>query len=75
MARGCHVTGARIWTADPARPWASSVTIVDGRIVAVDGAAPEGVEVLDFEGKTITPGLIDAHVHFLLGGVGLTRLD
>lgn len=41
------------------------VLVTDGRIEAVGGAelAPDGVAVLDAGGRTIVPGLVDAHVH------------
>lgn len=45
----------------------STVIIRDGRIEALGGAAlevPENAEVIDLAGKFITPGLVDAHVHF-----------
>ena len=37
----------------------------DGKIVAVgtDIAAPEGAEVIDAEGRLVTPGCVDAHCH------------
>ncbi len=44
----------------------SSVIVTDGRIVAVeDGfvAVPEGAKAVHLAGKTLTPGLIDLHVH------------
>lgn len=40
-----------------------AIHVVDGRIAHL-GDAPAGAETLDAEGLTITPGLIDAHVHF-----------
>jgi imidazolonepropionase-like amidohydrolase len=47
----------------PARDNAS-VTVADGRVAAIDdarGEAPRGA--LDLAGRTLLPGLIDAHVH------------
>ncbi|GMQ25455.1 amidohydrolase family protein [Algoriphagus sp. oki45] len=45
----------------------SKILIRDGKIEAIGGkdlAVPEGAEILDLTGKFITPGLVDAHVHF-----------
>ena len=54
--------------ADASRPAAgpSTITIVDGRITAVTTGlvpAPAGARLVDLSGKTVLPGLIDAHVH------------
>src|SRR5690625_1640804 len=52
----------------------SGVLIKDDKILDVGPAdrvnAPEDAEVIDVTGKTIMPGLIDAHIH-LLGGKNL----
>src|SRR5687768_11793501 len=43
-----------------------SVFVEDGLIRRVDGlelAVPPGTEVIDGQGRTLLPGLIDAHVH------------
>jgi len=44
----------------------TGILIQDGRIVKVqeDLPRPRGVEMLDLSHLTVTPGLIDAHVHF-----------
>ena len=57
-----HVTNARIWTGDHARPYASSMTIRAGLVESLD-VAPGDEPVLDCGGDFITPGFIDAHVH------------
>ena len=69
-----ELRNARIWTADPNHPWASSLTIRQGRVVAVD-AHGTAERIIDAEGRTVTPGLIDAHQHTLMGGQSLVDLD
>lgn len=68
------VTGARIHTADDRRPAASAMAVRDGRIVYVGTRAGAlrhrgaATRVLDLPGRTIVPGMIDAHAH--LSGLG-----
>jgi hypothetical protein len=42
-----------------------NVVVSDGRVLQIGGAEllPEGIEVIDGEGRTLLPGLIDSHVH------------
>lgn len=51
----------------------ASVVVRDGRIalVGTDAELPQGLEVVNGAGKTLLPGLIDAHVH----SWGNTRAD
>ncbi|GAB3289966.1 amidohydrolase [Pseudoclavibacter terrae] len=72
-----RVQAREILTMDPARPKASRVGILNGRIVGFDGDL-DGIsarEVLDFGDACITPGLIDAHCHTAWWGLGLKSID
>ena len=67
------VTNARVYTADDAHPMAEAFAVRAGRIVFV-GSSREALALkgpstrtLDAEGRTIIPGMVDAHAH--LGGI------
>lgn len=76
MSRAMEITGARIWTGDPHRPTAHVLRIQRGRIVAIDSpVASSDADVIDASGRTLIPGLIDAHLHLLMGGRALSQLD
>ncbi|MEP7018118.1 MAG: amidohydrolase [Actinomycetota bacterium] len=62
------ITGADVWTADPAVRWTDSLAIRSDRVVALgSGTASELVgprtRVLDAPGSMVVPGFQDAHVH------------
>lgn len=76
------VTGARIWTGDDAYPEASCLVIKDGTIDYVgndqsDAAARAGTNAIyhNANGARIIPGMIDAHLHLISGGLQLSRLQ
>ena len=63
------VTGARLIDGTGAPPVDDAVVVITGdRITAVGPRSrvkiPAAAEILDVKGKTVIPGLIDAHVHF-----------
>ncbi|MDQ3808721.1 MAG: amidohydrolase family protein [Chloroflexota bacterium] len=62
MSSALLVEASRLFDGETARA-EPRLLLEDGRIRAVGGAAPEGVERLSFPNATILPGLIDAHVH------------
>jgi predicted amidohydrolase YtcJ len=56
----------RIHTMDVRNTIASSVTIRNSRVVAVSDARPArqtGARVIDLKGRTVVPGLVEAHIH------------
>ena len=75
------VTGARVWTGDPERPWAEAVASREETIIAVGSAADvapwigEGTEVIEAAGQMLVPGFIDPHVHLLAGGSSLASVQ
>jgi imidazolonepropionase-like amidohydrolase len=55
-----------------------SVLVADGRIREVSDrpiAAPEGARTIDCGGRTLLPGLIDAHVHAYGSDVDVRKID
>ena len=65
---------ARIYTNDPASPWAEAMLVRGEEILAVgdddevSGLADKGARVVDLEKHFVMPGFNDAHVH--IGGAG-----
>ena len=59
-------------------PLKDSVVAMDDEWIVALGrrgevAIPEGAEIVDASGRTVLPGLIDAHTHFLSMGVSMIR--
>ena len=74
------VHNARVYTVDPARPTAEAFAVENGRFVAAGSDA----EILgryanwprtDLGGRTVVPGLIDAHAHLMGLGESLLQAD
>jgi predicted amidohydrolase YtcJ len=71
----------RIHTMNPQQPTATAVAVRDGKILAV-GSDDEiksllgaGGEMVDLNGRCLTPGLVDAHVHFQWFSLGLQQVN
>ena len=73
------IVNARVWTADSARPWAEAIAVNGDTIVAVGSSAEirklGAARVVDAKGGMVTPGFIDAHVHFVTGGFRLSSVQ
>jgi predicted amidohydrolase YtcJ len=71
------VLGGPIATLDPANPWAETLAVKNGRVLAVGAkadihAAHHGAStrIVNLEGRTAMPGLHDAHNHHQIAGKG-----
>jgi hypothetical protein len=66
------ITNAVIYTADTAKARAKAMAVRGGRVVAIGdevrGFIGPKTQVVDLQGATVIPGLIDSHVH--MAGLG-----
>jgi len=66
-----------IYTGAPKLPWAEALAVTGSRIDAVGTdaqlAARRGPSsrVIDLHGRTVIPGIVDAHIHVWLGAIAL----
>ena len=73
--------GGRVFLADSAHTVAEAVAVREGRVVAVgtrEEVRPlvgERTEVVELDGRLVTPGFNDAHIHFAAGGASLLAVD
>ena len=69
-----------IYTVDSLNSMVEALAIVDGKILAVGSTVliEEGYrsdEVVDLQGKSVFPGFIDSHCHFIGYALGLQYID
>ena len=78
---GLAIVNTRVWTGDTRRPWADAVLVRGERIELVGSSAEvkkragSATRTIDARGMMVTPGFIDAHVHFLDGGFALASVQ
>ena len=78
MSPDLIVTADTVHTLDPARPAATAVAVTGGIITAVGDRSDvtawrgPGTQVIDLGAAAVTPGLVDGHIHPVLG-LDLTR--
>ncbi|HEX5830356.1 MAG TPA: amidohydrolase family protein, partial [Gemmatimonadaceae bacterium] len=75
------ITGGRIYTVDAARPVVEAMAVRDGKVLftgsrrgALALRGPR-TRVLELGGRTVIPGMTDAHAHFLGLGTALRTVD
>ena len=75
------VVNALCWTGSRDRPWADAIAATGDRLMAVGSSAAimkltgPDTRVIDAHGAMLLPGFIDAHVHFLEGGLQLAGVQ
>ncbi|MEK6194235.1 MAG: amidohydrolase family protein, partial [Deltaproteobacteria bacterium] len=80
MGNSLVFINANIITMNHAHPRARAMAVRQGRIAAVgtrEAVQPfeDGAMVIDLNGKTVLPGLIDSHVHFTSTGIKAMAID
>jgi|SRR5688572_13188467 len=69
------ITNAKVFTSDESNPHAEAVAVKGNRIIYVgdnnsaENFGGEQTRVIDGQGRTLTPGFIDTHVHLLWGAI------
>lgn len=75
------ITNATIWTGNIKQPYAQAMAIKSDTILFVGSNDEVGKYLssettkIDVEGHFITPGFIDSHVHFFIGGFNLSSVQ
>lgn len=75
------VTNANIWTGNPNQTTAQAMAIGDDTIMAVgsdreiESYIGDSTRVIDLHQQFVTPGFIDSHVHFIIGGFRLSSVQ
>lgn len=80
-SRELAVVNARVWTGEQSLTAVTAFVVRDGRFVYVGDdeqarkVAGRDARVLDAGGRRVIPGLIDAHLHLVSGGLFLNQLN
>jgi predicted amidohydrolase YtcJ len=75
------VTGARIYTVDDSHPYVNALTVKGGKVQFIGSTSEAMLQrgpsttVLDLAGRTVIPGMADAHAHLFGLGRSLRSLD
>jgi predicted amidohydrolase YtcJ len=81
VATDLLVVNGRVWSGDPSHPRAEAVAVHDHHIAAIGtdmaarGAVSRDAAVIDAGGRTVLPGLIDAHNHYLATAEALASVN
>ena len=62
------IVNARVFTGNSSNPWAHSVRVVDGKVVALDSEPDGADDLIDAGGKVVLSSFGDGHAHPVFGG-------
>ncbi len=71
---------AKVYTMDKENPLVDRFVVSNGKFISTDSdeiseLSSNGIDSVNLEGKTVIPGLIDAHAHLMNLGNSLTNLN
>jgi predicted amidohydrolase YtcJ len=75
------ITNAKVFTSDESNAQAEAVAVRDNRIIyvgdsyGVENLRADQTRVIDGQGRTLTPGFIDTHVHLLHGAMWMGNAE
>ncbi len=75
------VLGATVFTCDADLPVAEAVAVRDGKVTAIGSVGDvrahcdATTEIVDGAGRTLMPGIVDAHIHPPMAGIEMARCD
>jgi len=86
LASGANATdlmlvNGHIYTGNIRAPWADAIAVSGGRIDAVGRSASMPAlkagtrRIIDLHGRTVLPGIIDSHMHMLIGALELHGIN
>ncbi|KPL90932.1 amidohydrolase [Herpetosiphon geysericola] len=81
MARDRLIAGGAIWTLDPTVGVAEAIALRDGKVVTVGtnaevrAALHADYEYIDLAGRSVVPGICDAHIHLLWSALLADQID
>lgn len=69
-----------IFTSDQQKPYAGYFIVQDGTVLATGeklsaDSIAQFEHKVDLEGKTVIPGIVDSHIHFIDGSLGLLQIS
>ena len=73
--------GGTVWSGIEGDPTARALALRNGRVLAIGSDAEirshagPATEVVALDGRSVLPGFVDAHTHFISGGFQLSSVD